>query len=55
MRNIKIIKPLCKCCEYEIEGDQAYLWGDDWYCEDCEDEFFEIIKKEFFVNCETEE
>ena len=45
------IRPKCKCCEYEITSDMAYCLGGDWYCEDCEEEFFEICKKEFYTNC----
>lgn len=47
--------PKCCKCQDPIYQEKAICYLGNWYCEDCEDEFFEIIKKEFFVNCETEE
>lgn len=44
--------PHCGCCKEPIQQEQAIFY-DKWYCEDCEDEFFDVVRKEFLVIVEA--
>ena len=39
--------PTCKCCGYEVQQEEAVCIEGDWYCEDCEDEAWERIRKDY--------
>lgn len=28
-------RPVCRLCKNHIQDEDAYLIGNDWYCEDC--------------------
>jgi formylmethanofuran dehydrogenase subunit E len=37
-------RPVCECCGEHIQGDTAYLIHGDWYCEDCMDNYKELVE-----------
>jgi hypothetical protein len=39
--------PTCKCCGFAIQQEQAICIDGKWFCEDCEDEAWELIRKEY--------
>ena len=44
--------PICKCCEEPIFQEEAVCIDDDWYCEYCEEEAWERVRKGFLKNVE---
>ena len=39
--------PKCKCCGQPIQQEQAVCIEEGYYCEDCEDEAWEAIRREY--------
>ena len=39
--------PVCCCCGDPIQQEQAVCFNGNFYCEDCEDEAWELIRKEY--------
>jgi formylmethanofuran dehydrogenase subunit E len=39
--------PLCECCNQPIQQERAVYYNDQWFCEDCEDEAWAVIKFDF--------
>lgn len=39
--------PLCECCNQPIQQEQAVYYNDQWFCEDCEDEAWAVIRGDF--------
>ena len=39
--------PVCCSCGGHIQEEFAYQFNNDWYCDDCEDEFIDIIRQEY--------
>lgn len=39
--------PVCKCCGHPIQQEQAVCIEGDYYCEDCEDEAWERLRKDY--------
>lgn len=39
--------PRCKCCGYKVQQEQAVCIEGDYYCEDCEDEAWERLRKDY--------
>lgn len=39
--------PRCKCCGYKVQQEEAVCIEGDFYCEDCEDEAWERIRKDY--------
>ena len=39
--------PKCKCCGHPVQQEQAVWFEEGYYCEDCEDEAWESIRKEY--------
>ena len=42
--------PVCKCCGHPIQQEEAVCIDGDWYCEYCEDEAWERLRKDFLEN-----
>lgn len=41
--------PICCCCKNPIQQEKAVCNDDKYYCEECEDEAWAIIRKGFLV------
>lgn len=39
--------PKCKCCGHPIQQEQAVCIEGDYYCEDCEDEAWDRLRKDY--------
>ena len=39
--------PICKYCGHPIQQEQAVCIEGDYYCEECEDEAWERLRKEY--------
>lgn len=39
--------PICECCNHPIQQEEAIHYNDQWFCEDCEDEAWAVIKFDF--------
>ena len=37
-------RPVCECCGKHIQSETAYLIQGDWYCEDCMDNYKELVE-----------
>lgn len=40
-------RPVCCSCGEPIQEEFAYQLNGDWYCEDCEDVFIDVIRREY--------
>jgi len=40
-------RPICCHCEEPIVEDVAICYNGDWYCSDCEDKFYDVIRREY--------
>ena len=45
--------PVCKCCEEHIQQEKAVCIDGDYYCEDCEGEAWERVRKDFLVSIDV--
>lgn len=39
--------PICCCCQEAIMEDVAICYNGDWYCDDCEDAFIDVMRQEY--------
>lgn len=39
--------PICSCCKERIQQESAIHYNNKWWCEECEDEFWQSIRKDF--------
>jgi len=39
--------PVCNVCGHPIQQEKAVCIEGDWYCEECEDEAWERLRKEY--------
>lgn len=46
--------PHCVVCGDPIFSDKAVFYNDEWYCEDCEDEFYHSVRDDFLQTVEEE-
>ena len=37
-------RPVCECCGEHIQSETAYLIHGDWYCEECMDNYKELVE-----------
>lgn len=45
-------RPKCCACGEHIQTETAIYYNGDYYCDECEDEFLEEVKKDYTVNME---
>lgn len=46
--------PVCSCCKEHIQQDKAVRHNGKWFCENCEDEAWELIRKEYLEDTNNE-
>lgn len=44
--------PLCECCNQPIQQEKAVYYNDQWFCEDCEDEAWALIRDDYLESTE---
>lgn len=47
-------RPLCECCNEPIQEDKAIYYNDQWFCEACEEEAWEVIREDLYEPIEVD-
>jgi hypothetical protein len=40
-------RPCCCSCDEHIQEEFAIQYNGDWYCKDCEDVFFDVLRQQY--------